>query len=130
MRSASAVCTLHLTKTITYYLYIYIEVLSYIFKINMKKIETFNSCFYGEMLNVMKKNLIIKSIIVWKWNHLFMKNYFWKKKINYCYGFKPGDFQFICCSMVGKNCWSPASAETPAFELARGKYMDIEYDYN
>ena len=29
----------------------------------------------------MKKNLIIiKSIIVWKWNHLFTKNYFRKKK--------------------------------------------------
>ena len=56
----------------------------------------------------MKKNLIIiKSIIVWKWNHLFTKNYFWKKKINYCYGFIPGDFQVICCSKVGKNQLKP-----------------------
>ena len=33
------------------------------------------------MPNVTKKNLIIiKSIIVWKWNHLSTKNYFRKKK--------------------------------------------------
>ena len=41
------------------------------------------------------------------------KNYFRKKKINYCYGFMPGDFQVICGSMVGENCRSPASSETP-----------------
>ena len=35
--SASATHTLHLTKTITYCSYIYNKVLSYIFKINMKK---------------------------------------------------------------------------------------------
>ena len=64
------------------------------------------------MPNVTKKNLtIIKSNIVWKWNHLFMKNYFRRKKIN-CYGFMPGDFQVICGSMVGENCRSPASIET------------------
>ena len=60
-----------------------------------------------------EKLIIIKSIIVWKWNHLFTKNYFRKKKINYCYGFMPGDFQVICGSMVGENCRSPASSETP-----------------
>ena len=65
------------------------------------------------MPNVTKKNLIIiKSMIVWKWNHFFIKNYFRKKKINYCYGLMPGDFQVICGSMVGENCWSPASTET------------------
>ena len=64
------------------------------------------------MANVMKKNLIIiKSIIVWKWNHLFAKNYFRKKKINYCYGFMRSNFQVICGSMVGKNYWLPASTE-------------------
>ena len=26
----------------------------------------------------------------------------------------PGDFQVICGSVVGKNCQSPASTETPA----------------
>ena len=66
------------------------------------------------MPNVTKKNLIIiKSIIVWKWNHLFTKNYFRKKKINYYYGFMSGDFQVICGSMFGENCRSPASTETP-----------------
>ena len=25
----------------------------------------------------------------------------------------PGDFQFICGSMVGENRWSPAAAEIP-----------------
>ena len=33
------------------------------------------------MPNVRKKNLIIKSIIAWKWNHLFTKKFFRKKKI-------------------------------------------------
>ena len=63
------------------------------------------------MPNVTKKNLtIIKSIIAWKWNHLFTKNYFRKKKISYCYRFIPGDFQVICGSMVGET-----SAETTAW---------------
>ena len=75
-----------------------------------------NSCYYREMPNFTKKNLIIiKSIIVWKWNHLFTKSYFKKKKINYCYGFMPGDFQVICGSMVGENRRSPYSSETPVF---------------
>ena len=66
------------------------------------------------MPNVTKKNLIIiKCIIVWKWNHLFTKNYFRKKKINYYYGFMSGDFQVICGSMFGENRRSPASTETP-----------------
>ena len=43
-----------------------------------------------------------------------MKNYFRKKKINYCYGFIPGDFQVLCGSMVSKNRQSPVSTETPA----------------
>ena len=41
-----------------------------------------------------------------------MKYYFRKKKINYCYGFMPGDFQVICVSVVGRNRWLPASIET------------------
>ena len=44
-----------------------------------------------------------------------MKNYFRKKKINYCYGFMHGDFQVICGSMVGKSHWSLASTETLAY---------------
>ena len=64
------------------------------------------------MPNVTKKNLII----VWKRNHLFTKNYFRKKKINYCYWFMPGDLQVICGSMVGKNRQSPDSTETPAYK--------------
>ena len=103
-------CTLHLAITITYCSYIYNEILSCIFKINTKKI--FIYCYYREMPNVTKKNLIIiKSIIVWKWNHLFTKNYFRKKKID-CYGFMPGNFQVICGSLVDENCWSPVLTET------------------
>ena len=76
------------------------------------------------MPNVTKKNLIImKSIIVWKWNHLFTKNYFRKKKINYCYGFMPGDSQIICFSMVGENRRSPVSTETPEFKCRPEKIV-------
>ena len=46
-----------------------------------------------------------------------MKKYFRKKKINYCYGFMPGDFQVICGSMVGENRRSPASTETPVSSI-------------
>ena len=60
---------------------------------------------------IIKKNLtIIKSIIVWKWNHLFRKNYFRKKKINYCHEFMLGDFPVICFNgrrkspVAGLNC--------------------------
>ena len=42
------------------------------------------------------------------------KNCFRKKKINYCYGFIPGDFQAICGSVVGETCLLPTSTETPA----------------
>ena len=83
----------------------------------MKKIETINSCYYGEMPNVMKKNLIIiKSIIVWKCSNPFTKNYFRKEKINYCYGFISSDFQGICGSMVSKNRQLSASIETPGWK--------------
>ena len=74
-------CTLHFTITITYCSYIYNEVLSCIFKYKKKNRNIINSCYYGEMPNVTKKNhIIIKSILVWRWNHLFTKNYFGKKK--------------------------------------------------
>ena len=57
-----------------------------------------------------KKNLItIKSIIAWKRNHLFMKNYFRKKKI-----------------MVGENCRLPASTETPVYCIICGKYRKLK----
>ena len=53
------------------------------FRVSYEKNRNVINCYYGEMPNVTKKNLIItKSIIVWKWNHIFMKNYFRKKKIN------------------------------------------------
>ena len=61
----------------------------------------------------MKKNLIIIKLSLSKWNHLFTKKLFQKEKINYCYGFMPGNFQVICGSMVDKNRQSPASTETP-----------------
>ena len=44
----------------------------------------------------------------------FTKNYFRKKKLKYCYGFMPANFQAICGSMVGENRQSSASNETPA----------------
>ena len=108
--------TLHLTITITYCSYIYNKVLSCIFKINKKKKNRniINPCYYGKMQSITKNNLIIiKSIIVWKWNRLFTKNYFRKKKINYCYGFMTSNFQIICGLMVSTNRQSPASTETP-----------------
>ena len=40
-------------------------------------------------------------------------HYFRKKKVNYCYGFMPSDFQLICGSVVAENCWLLASTETP-----------------
>ena len=43
----------------------------------------------------------------------FHEKLFQKEKVN-CYGLMPGDFQVICGSMVGKNCQSPATTETPA----------------
>ena len=57
-----------------------------------------------------KKNLItIKSIIAWKRNHLFMKNYFRKKKI-----------------MVGENRWLPASTDIPVYCIICGKYRKLK----
>ena len=52
-----------------------------------------------------------------------------RKKINYCYGFMPGDFQVICGSMVGKNRWSPASTEAPALLLLFLFSNDISANY-
>ena len=60
-----------------------------------------------------KNLIIIKSIIVWEWKHLFTKNYFRQKKINYCYGFMPSDSQVICGPMVSENRGSPAQTKTP-----------------
>ena len=75
---------LHSAPHNTYYvLFIfYNKVLWCIFKKNMKTNRNItNSCYYWEVPNVLKKNLIIiKSIIVSKWNHLFKNNYFRKKK--------------------------------------------------
>ena len=44
---------------------------------------------------------------------IFSQKIISERKTNYCYGFMPGDFQVIFCSMVGKNCRSTASTETP-----------------
>ena len=86
-------CTLHFAVTIMYCSYLQQNSFMYLKDKYKKRRNIINSCYYGERPNVTKKNLIIiKFIIVWKWNHLFMKNYFRKKKINYCYRFMPGDF--------------------------------------
>ena len=80
------------------------------------------------MPNVTKKNLIIiKSITVWKWNHLFTKKFFRKKKIN-CSGFMPGDFKVIRGSMVSKNRRSPASTETPEYIAMPSKWKTINFE--
>ena len=55
------------------------------------------------MPNVTKKNVIIK------------------KKLNYCYGFIPGNFQVICGSVVNKNCQLPDSTKTPVFKMTNAK---------
>ena len=96
-------CTLHLTITITYCSCIYNKVLSCIFKISMKKNRNINSCYYREMPNATKKNLIvIKSTIVWKWNFLFMENYFRKKKINIVMDLCPVTFRSFVFQWLAK----------------------------
>ena len=45
---------------------------------------------------------------------LFESETIFSRKINYCYGFIPIDFQVLCGSMVGKNRQSPVSTETSA----------------
>ena len=112
-------CTLHLTITFMYCSYIYNEVLSYIFKLNMKKYKHNYFFLLWRNANCYKKNLIIiKYIIVWKWNHLFTKSYFPQK--SYCYGFIPSKFQVIYGSMVGKNCRSQLKT---LFKVTLGKTM-------
>ena len=74
----TALCT---SQRLTYFSYTYSKVLLCISKINAKKIEIYLILVITEKLRrnakchyVMKKNLfIIKSIIVWKRNHLFTK---------------------------------------------------------
>ena len=58
-----------------------------------------------------------------------MKNYFRKKKINYCYGFMPGDFQVICGSMISENRRSLASTETPAYSAILNNKESINARY-
>ena len=54
-----------------------------------------------------------------------MKNYFRKKKINFCYEFMPGDFQVICGSMVGENRWSPVTTENPGWISCKSDKGDV-----
>ena len=43
----------------------------------------------------------------------------------------PSDFQVICGSMVGKNCRSPASTETPVLALQQlNKYQKYACCFN
>ena len=55
---------------------------------------------------------------------LFYEKLFQKEKNKYCYGFMPSNFQVICVSMVGKNCWSTASTETPT-ALVSVPHLDL-----
>ena len=67
-----------------YVLFIYLQRSSFMYLWdNYEKIETWFIFAITEKCQMLRrKNLIIiKSIIVGKWNHLFMKNYFRKKKL-------------------------------------------------
>ena len=44
----------------------------------------------------------------------FHEKLFQGEKMNYSYGFMPGNFQVICGSLIGENGWSLTSSETPA----------------
>ena len=51
-----------------------------------------------------RKILSLSNLSLFESETIFsQKKYFRKKKINYCYGFMPSNFQVICGSMVGKN---------------------------
>ena len=61
-----------------------------------------------------RKILSLSNLLLLESETIFSgKNYFRKKKINYCYAFLPCDFQVICSSIICKNRWSPAYTETP-----------------
>ena len=46
--------------------------------------------------------------------------------MNYCYGFMPSNFQITCGSMVGENCQSLASTETPGL-VRSGPYRSLQF---
>ena len=60
-----------------------------------------------------RKILSLSNPSLFQCETIFSRKIISEKKLNYCYGFILGDFQVICGSMVGKNCRSPASTETP-----------------
>ena len=106
-------CTLHVAITIMYCSYIYNEVLSCIFKINTRKMETIHVIMEKCQMSSLSlsKKILSNLLMVWKWNHLFHEKLFQKEKI--IVGFLPGEFQVICGSMVGRNRRLLASTETP-----------------
>ena len=67
------------------------------------------------MPNVTKKILSLSNLSLFESETIFSQKIISERKKNYCYGFMPGDFQVICGSMVGENCQSLASSETPVF---------------
>ena len=71
----------------------------------MRIVHIFPSKFFNEWSSLRK---IQKK----KNGNVINSCYYGKKKINYCYGFMPGDIQVICGSMVNENCPSPTWTET------------------
>ena len=64
-----------------------------------------------------RKILSLSNLSLFESETIFLRKIFSeRKKINYCYGFMPSDFQVICGPMVSKNHWSLASAKTPGFK--------------
>ena len=46
----------------------------------MKKIETFHSCYYGEMLNVMKKILLLSDLSLFESESIFSQKIISERK--------------------------------------------------
>ena len=77
-----------------------------------------NSRYYGEILNVTKKNLYHYQIYhCLKVNLSFREKLFQKENKKFYYGFMPCDFQFICGSVVNENYQSLASTEIPVLGI-------------
>ena len=83
-----------------------------------KRNRNINSCYYGEMLSVTKKNLYHYQIYhCLKVNLSFHEKLFQKENKKFYYGFMSCDFQFICGSMVNENHQSLASTAIPVLGI-------------
>ena len=72
------------------------------------------------MPNVKKKNLIIIKLSLLESETIFSRKIISeRKKINYCYGSMPSNFQVICGSVVRENCRSLASTKTSGLKVTK-----------